>query len=135
MEERGSGWILFSSVVLIVGGIMRMLDGLWALRSSRNDEAKLIDGLFGDTLKAYGWVWLLVGLVVVLAGVAVNQRSELGRWVGIVAAAILCITSVAWLPYYPVWSLVYIGIGFAVIYGLAAYGGNNDSLDTSPPTT
>jgi hypothetical protein len=27
------------------------------------------------------------------------------------------------MPYYPVWSLVYIGMGVGVIYALSVYGG------------
>jgi hypothetical protein len=34
----------------------------------------------------------------------------------------LTITAIAWMPVYPVWSLVYILIGIFVIYGLAAHG-------------
>jgi hypothetical protein len=51
------------------------------------------------------------------------QGSQIARWVGIVAAAVACITSIGWLPYYPIWSIVYIGLGVSVIYGLTAYGG------------
>jgi hypothetical protein len=29
----------------------------------------------------------------------------------------------AWMPYYPIWSLVYVAIAFFVLYGLAVYGG------------
>jgi hypothetical protein len=33
----------------------------------------------------------------------------------------MAITAVSWLPYYPVWSLVYIGLSVLVIYGLLAH--------------
>jgi len=124
VERRGSGWILFSSIVLAVAGIMRILDGIWALRYKGALPAALQDGLLGSKLKTYGWVWIVVGVLLLLAGIAVNQRSQIGRWVGIVAGAILAVTAVFWLPYYPVWSLVYVGIGVAVLYGLSAYGGH-----------
>ena len=49
--------------------------------------------------------------------------SQFSRWIGIFAGAVMAISAVWWMPYYPVWSLVYIVIGVLVIYGLAAYGG------------
>ncbi len=50
-------------------------------------------------------------------------RSQLGRWVGVAAGAIGAISAVWWMPYYPIWSLTYVGLGVAVIYALSAYGG------------
>jgi hypothetical protein len=49
--------------------------------------------------------------------------AKVARWIGIVAAGIAAITAVAWLPYYPIWSLIYIGLAVAVIYGLVAHFG------------
>jgi len=31
------------------------------------------------------------------------------------------------LPYYPIWSLTYIGVGALVIYALAAHGGKEET--------
>ena len=42
-----------------------------------------------------------------------------------IAGALLAISAIWWMPYYPVWSLVYVMIGMFVVYGLAAYGGRN----------
>jgi hypothetical protein len=39
----------------------------------------------------------------------VGVADQIARWIGIVAAAILALTSVTRMPYYPVWSLIYIG--------------------------
>lgn len=43
-------------------------------------------------------------------------------WIGIFAAAIGSITAIWWMPFYPIWSLAYIGICIFVIYGLVAHG-------------
>ena len=45
----------------------------------------------------------------------------MSRWIGVVAAGALAITAATWLAYYPVWTLVYIGISVMVIYGLLAH--------------
>jgi hypothetical protein len=123
MSERGAGWISFSAVMLMIAGVMRLLDGIWALQYKGALPSGLQDGLLGENLKNYGWMWILVGIVIVLAGVAVLQGSGLGKWIGVIAAAVLGLSAVVWMPYYPIWSLAYVGIATLVIYGLVAYGG------------
>ena len=127
MEERGSGWIGFAAIVLMVAGVMRIIDGIWALRFSGPGAGGLQDGLVGEKLDNYGWFWMLIGVMLILAGLAVFQRSQLARWIGIIAGAIAAISALAWIPYYPVWSLIYVGVGFGVIYGLSVYGGPETS--------
>ena len=112
----------FAAFMLMVAGIMRIIDGIWALRYDGPVAGGLQDGLVGEKLDNYGWFWILVGIMLLLAGIAVLQRSQLARWIGIVAGAIAAISALAWMPYYPVWSLIYVGFGVAVIYGLSVYG-------------
>jgi hypothetical protein len=124
---KRSGWLTFSGVVLIVAGIMRVLDAIWAFRYNGTVVDSLHDAIFGHSLTTYGWIWLIVGVILIVSGFLVMGAATLGaeisRWVGVVAAAIAAITAVAWLPYYPVWSLVYVGGAVLVIYGLVAHFG------------
>jgi hypothetical protein len=121
-ESRGDGWLTFASVILIFAGIMRIIDSLWAFRYHGALPDGLQNALLGDSLKNYGWWFLFVGLLLIFAGVAVLGRSQLGRWVGIIAAAIGGLSAMTWIPYYPVWSLIYVAMAVLVIYGLTAYG-------------
>ncbi|HXY27141.1 MAG TPA: hypothetical protein VEH82_02575 [Acidimicrobiales bacterium] len=130
MNERGHGWILFASIVLGVAGIMRIFDSIWAFRYHGVLPQNLEDAIFGTSLKTYGWVYLIVGILLILCAFAVISRSQIGRWVGVVAAAIAAISAVWWMPYYPIWSLTYVGLGVLVIYALIAYGGESE---TTPP--
>jgi uncharacterized membrane protein HdeD (DUF308 family) len=128
MNDRGHGWILFASIVLVVAGIMRIFDAIWAFRYHGVVPQNLEDAIFGTSLKTYGWVYLIVGIILILCGLAlcglaVMGRSQLGRWVGIAAGAIGAISAIWWMPYYPIWSLTYVALGVFVIYALAAYGG------------
>ncbi len=74
------------------------------------------------SLKTYGWVYLIIGIILILCSLAVMGRSQLGRWVGVAAGAIGAISAIWWMPYYPIWSLTYIALGVIVIYALTAYG-------------
>ena len=123
MDERGDGWLVFAGIVLIVAGVMRVFDAIWAFRYHGALPSNLQDGIFGHNLKTYGWVYLVVAIILILAGFGVMVRSQLSRWIGILGAAIAAISAIWWMPFYPVWSLTYVAIGVLVIYGLAAYGG------------
>jgi hypothetical protein len=122
MNERGSGWTIFAGIALLVAGVMRIFDSIWAFRYHGVLPSNLEAAIFGHTLKTYAWVYLAVGIILILAGFGVMVLSQVSRWIGIVAAAILGISAIWWMPYYPIWSLTYIGICFFVIYALAAYG-------------
>ena len=85
MNDRGHGWIIFAAIVLGVAGIMRIFDAIWAFRYHGAVPQDLEDALFGTSLKTYGWVWLIVGIILILCALAVMGRSSSGRWVGIAA--------------------------------------------------
>ena len=123
MNDDGEGWRLFAGIVLLMAGLMRVFDAIWAFGSHAALPEGLKDATLGDNLKTYGWVYLITALVLFVGGFLVLYRSQLGRWIGIVGGVLACIGAVTWMPYYPVWSLLYVGLGVLVIYALAAHGG------------
>ncbi len=123
MNKQGAGWVVFAAIVLVTAGIMRFFDAIWAFRYHGALPQNLEDAIFGHSLKTYGWIYIVVAAVLVIAGFMVLQGSQIARWVGVVAGAIGAISAIWWMPYYPVWSLTYIGIGAIVVYALVAYGG------------
>jgi hypothetical protein len=122
MNERGSGWTVFAGIVLLIAGVMRVFDSIWAFRYHGVLPSNFEAAIFGHSLKTYGWVYLVVAIILILAGFGVMVQSQLSRWIGIFAAAVLGISAIWWMPFYPIWSLTYIGISVLVIYALAAYG-------------
>jgi hypothetical protein len=122
MNDRGDGWILFAAIVLGVAGIMRVFDAIWAFSYHGVLPENLEGAIFGHSLKTYGWVYLVVGVVLILCAFAVLGRSQIARWIGVAAGAIGAVSAVWWMPYYPIWSLTYVALGVFVIYALAAHG-------------
>jgi hypothetical protein len=125
-QMRRSGWLTFSAVVLIVAGIMRVIDAIWAFGYHGAIPDNLQGALLGHSLKTYGWIWLIIGVILIVAGAAVlgpsdRPSAEVFRWVGIIAAGLAAISAIFVMPYYPVWSLIYIAIAVMVIYGLSAH--------------
>jgi hypothetical protein len=129
MKTEGRGWILFSMIVLLTAGIMRIFDGIWMIHNANSIQSSynLSGSLFGTSLRTYGWIYLLVGVVLILVALALAGGSEVARWLGIVAGAVLSISAIWWIAYAPVWSLLYVGLGIGVIYGLAVYGGEESA--------
>ena len=127
MDRRGGGWLVFAAVVLGVAGIMRIFDAIWAFRYHGVLPENFEAAIFGHSLKTYGWIYLIVAAVLIVCAVLVLSGSQVARWVGVAAGAIIAISAVWWMPYYPVWSLTYIAIGALVIYALVVYGGNAET--------
>jgi hypothetical protein len=122
MDEKGGGWLIFASIVLGIAGIMRIFDAIWAFSYHGALPNNLQNALFGHSLKTYGWVYLVVGIVLILCAGGVVAGSQFSRWLGVFAGAVMAISAIWWMPYYPIWSVTYIVIGIFVIYGLAVYG-------------
>ncbi len=124
--RQGDGWVLFSGVVLILAGVMGILDGLWAI--AQGDEQTLVQVnnhivLWDDNLAVWGWIYLIGGIVVVLAGIGVLGRAEWATFVGILVAALWIIIRLPWIFAFPIVTLIGVVLAVLVIYGLAMYGG------------
>src|SRR4051794_826986 len=119
--QKGDGWRFFAGSVLGIAGIMRFFDAIWAWTYDGALPDNLEGALFGHSLSTYGWVDFIVALVLIGASFGVLSGSQLSRWIGIAGGAIMAISAIWWMPYYPIWSLTYIAIGVLVVYALAAH--------------
>jgi hypothetical protein len=121
-HRKGGGWIAFAGIVLILSGIGTFINGLWALGASNQVEASFKNTLlFSDTnLNVWGWIYLIVGTIVALAGIALFGRAPWARWVGIIAASIGLISAFFWLfnPNFWVPALVTITLDVLVLHAL-----------------
>jgi hypothetical protein len=71
----------------------------------------------------WGWIHIIVGAAVFLAGFGVFTGDVLARTVGVLVAAVSLIANFLWLPVYPLWSIIVITIDALVIWALTAHGG------------
>jgi hypothetical protein len=121
--RRGANWLAFAAAMLAVSGIFKIFDALWAFKYDDDVSEEVQTVLFERDLASWGWVWLVVGIVLIAAGFAVVTGAEWARWVGIVAASIAAITFLPWIYYQPLWTVLSVGLAVLVVYALAAYGG------------
>jgi hypothetical protein len=120
---RGAGWLAFAGAVLVVSGVFKILDALWAFKYDDEVSEEVQTVLFENDLESWGWVWLGVGIVLVLAGFAVVTGAEWARWFGIVAGSVAAIAFMPWIYYQPLWTILSVTLAILVVYALAAYGG------------
>ncbi|MEU9045064.1 MULTISPECIES: hypothetical protein [unclassified Kitasatospora] len=113
------GWTLFAACMMIFGGTMAILEGIGAIV---NDERYVITGnyVYKFDVTGWGWLHLILGLVIVVAGFLLFTGAMWARILGVTAAGLNMIANFLWLPYYPFWALVMIAIDIFVIWALTA---------------
>ena len=115
------GFIVFAGVAMIMIGTLHACQGLVALF---NDDFDVIGQkwVFEFDLTTWGWIHLIVGIGVAVAGFFVFNDAVWARVVGIAVAAISAPMNFMWLPYYPIWSLIIIALDVLVIWALSVHG-------------
>jgi len=115
------GWAGFAGIMLVIVGVMDFIQGLVAIV---NDEFYVIDDdwVVKFDVTTWGWIHLILGVVLVLAGFGIFTGNVAARTVGVIVAGLAAIANFAWLPYYPVWSIILIAVSVAVIWALTAHG-------------
>jgi len=116
-----AGWVSFSGFLLIVMGILEMISGLTALL---NDKFYVASGttLVTFDITTWGWIHLLLGLIVMMAGMAVLSGHVWGRVVAIFLAMLSIIANFGFIKAYPFWSIIAITIDVLIIYALTVHG-------------
>jgi hypothetical protein len=107
--------------MMTIAGVFHVLAGLDALFESES-YVTTPNYLYEVDVTAWGWIHLLGGVVVGLAGVAVLSGATWARMVGITVAVLSAIANFAFIPYYPLWSLLIIALDVLAIWALAVYG-------------
>ena len=115
------GWMVFAGTMMVIQGIWWGMAGLIALI---NDEFFVAtpNYLFRFDATSWGWVHLVVGVLVFAAGIALFTGAVWARAIGVVMAALATVAAFAWLPWYPIWAILLIAISIAVIWALTAHG-------------
>jgi hypothetical protein len=117
------GWSIFAGIMLAVMGVMDIIQGIVAMI----EEDFYVVGrewVFEFDITAWGWIHIILGAVLVASGIGILSGNVLARMVGINVAALAMIANFAWLPYYPIWSMIIIAMCIAVIWALAVNSGD-----------
>ena len=125
--EARSGWavgfILFAAIMMIMVGVFQALQGLIAIFENEFYVATR-NYLFQFDATTWGWIHLLVGLLVAFAGWGLLSGRTWARVVALTLAVLSAITNFLFIPYYPFWALLLITLDVFVIWAIAAHGGD-----------
>ncbi|MEU6760008.1 hypothetical protein [Streptomyces sp. NPDC046685] len=116
-----SGWAaggtMFAAVLMMINGVLAIFEGIAAL--AKDDVVwRVRDYTFKFDLTAWGWIHLILGIIVLIVGIGVLKGTPWGRALGVALTGLMIVLHFLWLPYQPFWSLIAIAIGVFVIWAL-----------------
>jgi uncharacterized membrane protein HdeD (DUF308 family) len=111
------GGTIFAAVLLVLIGLWQIFLGIAAIAQG---GYFIVDPSYAYefSVAAWGWIHLLLGVVLALAGLALFTGALWARVVGIVLAVLSALAHFLFLPYYPIGSLVMILVAIFVIWSL-----------------
>lgn len=116
------GWAMFAGAMMTMIGIFQGIAGFIALF---NDAFYVVakSGLaISVDYTAWGWAHIVLGILLIGAGVSVMRGNMYGRIVGVFLAMLSAVVNMLFLPAYPVWGVIMITVDVLVIYALTAHG-------------
>lgn len=116
------GWVGFAGFIIILNGVFSAVQGLAALIGS-NIYYVIDDGtIYFFDVTTWGWWNLVIGLLLVLVGIALFTGATWARVIAIILASLSAVGQLLLLPAQPWWSVIVIAINVLVIYALTAHG-------------
>ena len=139
MENDGQGWKTFAGIMVILVGVFNVIDGLRAITNASQITSHFPNGNvqlpLTNNVKNWGWLVLIIGAIMILAGFLIFAGNMFGRIVGVIIAALNAIVQLSYLDHNTFWSFTMILIDILIIYGLVAHGGRIDEWRDPDRTT
>ena len=115
------GFILFAAIMMLMAGSWQALQGLIAIFENEFYVATR-NYVFEFDATTWGWIHLLIGLLVAFAGWGLLSGRTWARVVAITVALVSATANFLFIPYYPFWALTVITLDIFVIWAVAAHG-------------
>ncbi len=112
--------VLFAAILMMLNGLLDVFRGIMAV--AKDDVfVSTPNYVFQFNLTSWGWIHIVIGVLVAVTGFFLLKGAQWARFVGIFVASLSCMESFLALPYYPLWSLVVIALDVFVIWALCVY--------------
>jgi hypothetical protein len=114
-----TGWVVFAGVMMVIIGFLNFFYGLAAVL---NDQVVVVGGhgaIVAD-LTTWGWVTLILAVILVLTGLGLFGGAGWARWAAVFFVAVNAIEQVWIFPAAPLWALIVILLDVIIIYNLTA---------------
>jgi len=115
------GGIVFAASMMVLIGVFQVIAGLVAII---DDEWFVVtpNYTYDVDISGWGWIHLIIGIVVFLGGLALFQRKVWAGWLAVGLAILSAIANFFFLPYYPFWAIVIIALDVFVIWAITRPG-------------
>jgi hypothetical protein len=116
-ETWAFGVVTFAAVTLFTLSIFQILQAIAAIA---RDEVFVagINYAYAIDISTWGWIHLVLGIIGVAVGLGLLADQTWARVAGIGVAVLVALANFAWLPYYPLWSILVIAFSVLVIWAL-----------------
>jgi hypothetical protein len=119
------GWIGFAGFMMMLSGIFQAIAGLvgifnesyFAVANSSNQLLVIHD------VQAWGWFNLIMGSVILAAGLSLFSGSVWSRTIAVILAMMSAVANLVAISLYPVWSIICLTMSILVIYAVIVHGG------------
>ena len=127
--ESAAAAYVFAGVIMIVVGCFQAIVGLAALFE---DEFFVVSPnyVFEVDTTTWGWIHLLLGLLVAYAGYALFAAKTWARVIGVTLAVLSAIANFFFIPFYPFWSILIIALDVWVIWALTRSLSSSEEMTT-----
>jgi hypothetical protein len=117
VSERGTGGAMVAAIFMMIAGFFGLLQGI-ALIANGTFYVQPANYWVTTGASTWGWWLLLVGAVVVAAGLGVLSGAAWARWLGIIMVSVQAVTNFVFIPVQPFWAITLILVDLWVIHSL-----------------
>ena len=119
-REIAAGWgTTFAGAMMIIVGLFEFVQGLVAVINGNQFFVTTPNYVFQLNVTTWGWVHLIFGAVIAVAGLFIFTGNIVARSLGMLLAGVQALASFMWLPYSPLWSIIIIALDVFIIWSLA----------------
>lgn len=117
------GWVGFAGFMMVLSGIFQAIAGLVGLFRDTFYVVSNNQLLVINNVHSWGWFNLIMGAIVLLAGISLFSGTTWSRVVAVILAMGAAIANLVSIPLYPVWSIICLTLSVLVIYAVIVHGG------------
>src|SRR6476646_3291003 len=119
-QAWASGTSVVAAILLLVVGLVSLLQGISAVAE---DEVFVvgIEYVYKFDLTTWGWIHIVIGVLVIVAGLGLFTGAAWARIAAVVVASLSIVANFLWIPYYPLWAILIIALDIVVIWAVTTW--------------
>lgn len=122
------GWVVFAALMMLTTGFFNIVAGLAAVIGPDDAYVNTSVGLLVFDVQAWGWIHLVLGIVLLLVGACLAAGQTWARLAAIILVTLNLVTQFVLLPAQPWWSVLVIAIDVFVLWALVVHGDETKNL-------